>query len=104
MIPQYIVDSIPKLKELAKNFTPVIKAKLLRIIFELALNALHNPSLLLTPSDIQNLKVHKRHYIQLIDKKTSLRQKQLLIKKKGHLFIPVLIRIVLLRIGRYVLS
>lgn len=112
MLPQYVIDSIPKVKLLVKEspsnqstfslLCAKSDTKLIKTILDFALNALFNNSIQLSVSDKASLAPHKRILLFLCEKKTSLQEKKLLIGKKGHLFVVPLLKSLLPKLLHHV--
>ncbi len=100
-VPAYIVVSLPKLTKLAKLgpkkaqqlFSAVFgkDKNCYRSVISFAKNALYNDSLRLTQTMKKKLSSNKAQYLKLASSSLTYQQKVSLIRRKGYMFVPQLV-------------
>ncbi len=114
MIPEYTLECIPILRKIAKQKPPtaiffkaafpIESSDCIRTICDFAANALYNDSIALSKKTKESLAPYKEIYIKLARKKTSRKEKGLLISTKGHLFVYPLVKAILPKVVQHVNS
>lgn len=111
ILPPYVVESlqllpssIPSTRVEFKQSFPLHRNNVIRTLEDFALNLLFNPSIVLSKRVRELLTPYKSYLIKLSSKGVPLKDKRALLSRKGYLFVPALLKVVLPIVKRHDVS